>query len=131
MTTKSVSSAHTDLNSRIGELGQPPILKGDIAVRTALRNLFTSYVGSRSRIFNQTWGSSVMRLLQEPMNEITAARIRAEIISTATTWEPRITILNYETSVSVNYLNARYDVKLVYRVNATGSVSTYILALEP
>lgn len=131
MTTKSVSSAHTDLNSRIGELGQPPVLKGDIAVRTALKNLFSSYVGSRSRTFNQTWGSSVIRLLQEPMNEITAARLRAEIISTASSWEPRITILNYETTVTVNYLKAMYDVRLVYRVNATGAVSTYILSLEP
>lgn len=131
MTTKAITSTHSDLNPRIGELGQPPILKGDVAVRAALRNLFSSYVGSRSRTFNQTWGSAIMNLLQEPMTEVTAARLRAEIISTATTWEPRVTVINYETSVDVDYNRARYNVKLTYRVNATGSISTYNLSLEP
>jgi phage baseplate assembly protein W len=131
MTTKAISSSHSDLNPRIGEIGQPPILKGDAAVRAALKNLLSSYVGCRSRTFNQTWGSGIMNLLQEPMTEVTAARLRAEIISTVTTWEPRVTVLNYETSVDIDYNKARYNVKLVYRVNALGSISTYNLSLEP
>jgi phage baseplate assembly protein W len=121
---------YKDLNPRFGFLGQPPILQGDEAVKSAIRTLIASPIGSRSRTFNQRWGSALMELLQEPISQITAGAIRAAAFSSIKTWEPRVTLIENSCSFIPNYDLPGYDVKLVYTINDPSTVYAYTLSLK-
>lgn len=119
-----------DLNSRFGEPGQPPALVGDAAVRSALRNLLTSYPGSRSRTFNQRWGSGILDILQEPISQVTAGSLRINTIAAIKTWEPRVSLIESSCRFAPNYNLPGYDVTLVYTIRDAATVYAYELTLK-
>ena len=121
---------YRDLNSRFGETGQPPVLQGDASVRASLRNLLSSYIGSRSRTFNQRWGSAVMEVLQEPITQVTAGALRVAVSGTIKTWEPRVSLIDSQCTFVPNMVLPGYDVKLVYRINDSSTVYAYLISLQ-
>jgi phage baseplate assembly protein W len=121
---------YRDLNVKFGDFGQPPVLQGEAAVRSSIRNLLTSSIGSRSRTFNQRWGSSLMEILQEPISQVTAGALQAATMASLKTWEPRVTLIESRCSFIPNYTLPGYDVKLVYKINDANTVYAYVLSLE-
>lgn len=127
---QTVKPRHSDLNVRFGLPGAPGILYGKEAVQAAIRLFFASPVGSRSRTFNPLWGCDLIRLLQEPMSEVTAGAIKATAIASLARFEPRITIMAPLTKIVPNYAAGRYDVTLVYKMSGIDHINSYNLKLE-
>lgn len=123
-------NTYVDLNPLIGTEGQPPVLTGEAALKKALRNLFASHIRSRSRTFNQRWGCMLMSVLQEDIGEQTAAKIRAILVSTAATWDPRVTVVVSGVTVSVNKQGNGYECGVPFRENSTGFLHQFNLTLE-
>lgn len=121
---------HSDLNPLFGTPGAAPILYGKEAVQTAIRIFFSSPVGSRSRTFNQLWGCDLIRLLQEPMGEVTAGAIKATAIAALARFEPRITILVPLTTVTPEYATASYNIRLVYKLSGVDYAISYNFRLK-
>ena len=103
-----------DVNSQYGLNNKPVLLPGVAAINNSLRNLFGCPIGHRGRIFQPTYGTLFYPLLQEPMDAITANKIRASTIQSIERWEPRIRLDYRNTAVIPDTANARYVVRIVY-----------------
>lgn len=68
------------------------------------------------RLFNPGFGSGIEELLFEPMDELTAIKLYDTVIFSIEKWEPRVT-LNYGSStVTPDYPNRCYEVKLYFNI---------------
>ncbi len=103
-----------DVNSLFRLNGRPCLLPGVHAINNSLMNLFRCPIGARGRIFQPTYGTFLYTLLHEPLDQITANKIRASLIQSIERWEPRIAIDYANTSVTPNVNIAGFVVQIVY-----------------
>lgn len=103
-----------DVNTQVGLNGKPELLPDVHAIQNALRNLFRCPIGARGRIFRPDYGNHFWRLLQEPKDEITAAKVRASLIQTIQRWEPRILLNQRQTQVIPSTQLNGFIVRVVY-----------------
>ena len=82
------------------------------AIARSIRNLIMTVPGERP--FNPTLGSSVSRLLFDPMDQMTSLNIQNEIEHTINTFEPRVELLGV--LVTPNYDENEYDIVIKYKV---------------
>lgn len=95
----------------------------------SLVNLFNCPIGARGPIFEPTYGTLLYQHLQEPIDEITAASIRINLIQAIERWEPRIDLIHNLTSVVPDYDIPGYRVRVGYIVRLTGASSSATFTL--
>lgn len=127
---KGSRATYLDLNRNFGSSSEPDILFDSNAISQALHNIFSTSPGEAGPIFNPEFGSLLPYLLQEPMDEVTAFKVRAATIQAVQRWEPRIFIDNQNTFVEADYQSLAYRVTLTYVIRKTGEKSTSNLVIS-
>ena len=101
--------------------------KSDVeAIKISLKNLIraTFY----ERLFNSSIGSSVYRLLFEPMSPIVSVMMKRAIEQTITNFEPRVALQNV--IVTTQYDNNSFSVDIEYTILGTQSMQLFSMILE-
>jgi phage baseplate assembly protein W len=88
---------YLDVNTLVGVTSAQELLADILAINNSLYNLLSTPKGSR--IFQPLYGSNLMNLIHEPADDLTAWRIRNELIDAIYKWEPRVRLIVGETSV--------------------------------
>jgi phage baseplate assembly protein W len=119
-----------DVNSRMGESLKPDLLPDIQAINNSLYNLLRCPIGARGPIFQPEYGTLLYRLLHEPLDPITANKIRISFIQAIQRWEPRINIDMEWTSVVPSYSQASFTVTVYYTIaaDAQEGVATFSLS---
>ena len=101
--------------------------KSDVeAIKISLKNLIrTSFY---ERLFNSSIGSSVYRLLFEPMSPIVSVMMKRAIEQTITNFEPRVALQNV--IVTTQYDNNSFSVDIEYTILGTQSMQSFSMILE-
>lgn len=101
--------------------------KSDVeAIKISLKNLIrTSFY---ERLFNSSIGSSVYRLLFEPMSPIVSVMMKRAIEQTITNFEPRVALQNV--IVTTQYDNNSFAVDIEYTILGTQSMQSFSMILE-
>jgi phage baseplate assembly protein W len=82
------------------------------------------------RLFNPEFGTDIERYLFEPCDDITSAKIYADIYGAIRKWDARVKLSNSQSTVIANPENHSYTIKLVFQVVGLGDTyfdSTYTL----
>lgn len=85
---------YSDVNLDLGSSSPYELLYNQEAVMRAILNVLTTRKGTRP--FRRRMGSSLMEMLWEPLDEITAKRIRLQLMDDITTYENRVVIQDVE-----------------------------------
>lgn len=112
-----------DVNSRLAQNGRPDLLPNVRALVNSLFNLFQCPIGARGPIFEPEYGSILYNMLQEPLDLISANKIKAGVIQAIQRWEPRIEVDMMNSWVRPDYTNNAFRVRLVFRLVATQEVA--------
>jgi phage baseplate assembly protein W len=112
-----------DVNSKLTLNGRPDLLPNIRALMNSLFNLFQCPVGARGPIFEPEYGSILYSLLQEPLDLISANKIKAGVIQAIQRWEPRIEVDIMRTFVVPDYRYNAFRVRLVFKLIATQEVA--------
>lgn len=116
---KTVHSIWLDVNTLIGVSPLPDLVPDVQAINNSLYNLFRCPVGARGPIFQPEYGSGLMQLLHEPLDYITANKIKMYLFQAIQRWEPRVNIDMGNSFVKVNSnINAFYA-QMAYTIVAT------------
>lgn len=111
-----------DVNSQLTQNGRPDLLPNIRALMNSLFNLFQCPIGARGPIFEPEYGSILYSMLQEPLDLISANKIRAGVIQAIQRWEARIEVDHSATFVTPDYSHNAFVVRLVFRLVATQEV---------
>lgn len=99
----------------VGELGSVGILHDEKCIKQSIMTIFSTV--SLERVRNPI-GSGLIKLLFQPVNNITAGRIRNELVSVIERWEPRVSVTRFV--VTANIETHTYDVDVTYTINKIG-----------
>lgn len=113
-----------DVNSRIGTVGKPDLLSNAAAINNSLYNLFRTPIGARGPIGQPEYGTSLPFILHEPLDYITANKIKIVIIQAIQRWEPRVYVDMNSTVVNVDRNNNAFRAAIRYTVIATKEAGT-------
>ena len=103
-----------DVNTRVTQDALPDRLPDSLSiVHSSLFNLFNCSIGERGKIFQPEYGSEWKMFLQEPIDLITAAKMRIAMIQAISRWEPRISLDYAKCSIIPNTLIPGYEVRVV------------------
>ena len=103
-----------DTNSQFTINNLPDRLPDQLSISlSSLYNLFNCPIGARGKIFQPEYGSEWYFFLQEPIDEITAAKMRIAMIQAIARWEPRIVLDYSQTSITPDENAAAYYVRIV------------------
>jgi len=105
-----------DVNTQMGLNGKSDLLPNIQAINNSLYNLFRCPIGARGPIFQPEYGTGLLNLLHDPMDYITANKIRVVFIQAVQRWETRIELDMNRTRVDPNAMLAAYHVQLWYSV---------------
>lgn len=108
-----------DANSQFTQDNLPDRLPDDLAIVNSLFNLFNCSIGERGKIFQPEYGSEWRAYLQEPIDAITAAKMRISMINSIGRWEPRITLDYSRTTITPIYELPGYAVRIYATNNIT------------
>jgi phage baseplate assembly protein W len=111
---KTSGAIWVDINTYARMDGQSDLLIDVSAINNAIKNLFTCHIGARGPAFNPAYGTFLSRLLQEPLDNESAQKIRVSAIQSLQKWEPRIQIVTQDTQVLPIPDYASYFVKVAY-----------------
>jgi phage baseplate assembly protein W len=87
-------------------------LKNETAIARSVRNIVFTLPGEK--FFNSNFGSQISNSLFENVDEISASIIRDEIRNSITNYEPRVELINVQTTP--DYDNASFNVLIQYRI---------------
>lgn len=117
-------ATYIDVNSLITSSSLPSLLADFDSVKwSSFYNLFRCPTGARGRIFNARYGSRLLWLLQEPLDDTTATEIYHELDDAIKTWEPRVKVNMPQSSVRVDFGIPGYRCVLSLTDQITGQVS--------
>jgi phage baseplate assembly protein W len=112
--TSTVGATWIDTNTRFTLNNLPDRLPDEMSITySSLVNLFTCQIGERGKTFQPEYGCELYALLQEPIDAITATRIRIGLIQAIGRWEPRIALDYGQTSVTENIMIPGYEIRIV------------------
>lgn len=107
----------SDINPDVSLDGPFELVFNEDAIIKSLETCFTT--PKFSRVFRRRFGSRLMDLLFQPMDDITANSIGFELKQVAQEWENRITNINV--TVIPDYDNQQYYVELTYTIPLLGN----------
>jgi len=103
-----------DVNTDFTLNNLPDRIPDDLSiVYASLINLFRCPIGARGKIFQPEYGSEWYQFLQEPIDQVTAAKMQIAMIQAIARWEPRIQLDYSKTSITANTLIPGYEVRIV------------------
>lgn len=103
-----------DVNTLITQNNLPDRIPDELSiVHSSLINLFNCNIGERGKIFQPEYGSEWRPFLQEPIDEITAAKMQIAMIQAIARWEPRIQLDVGQSSITPDYNIPGYIVRIV------------------
>ena len=108
------STKFSDANINITGTSPAEKVFDDDSVNASILTILSTPVGSR--VFNRTFGSNIDAFRFEPMDSVTADRIKYEIINRIGAWETRIAL--QRTDVVPDYANNQYYVEMEYTIPA-------------
>lgn len=123
-------ASYADLNRNFGSEGAGDLLLDGKAVSQAFFNLFTTIPGEAGPIFEPEFGSLLPLLLQEPMDDITLAKLAGATIQAAQRWEPRAELDLQRTRIEADEFSQSYLVTLVYSLRLNGEPIVSKIRLE-
>lgn len=103
---------YSDINSRTPTLN--PLVFDIQSVYQSLYNLFNTRVGER--LFLPEFGFPLDDYLFEVIDDATAFSIYSVVVSTITRWETRIVLDTFNTKVTADPDNNKYDLFLVFQM---------------
>lgn len=107
----------SDINPDVSLDGPFELVFNEDSIVKSLETCFTT--PKFSRVFRRRFGSRLMDLLFQPMDDITANSIGFELKQVAQEWENRITNINV--TVIPDYDNQQYYVELTYTIPLLGN----------
>jgi phage baseplate assembly protein W len=116
-------SVFLDVNTLADINGKPDLLPDVQAINNSLYNLFRCSVGGRGPAFQPEYGTNLMQLIHDPMDMITANKIRIFMIQAIQRWEPRIILDMQRTVVNPVPEMPGFTVQVfytIYGLNITG-----------
>lgn len=119
--TQIVNVVWLDVNTKLGESPKPDLLPNFFAINNSLYNLFRCPVGARGPIGQPEYGVNLINLIHEPLDYITANRIRIVLIQAIQRWEPRIIVDMTRTRVDPVTESSSFQVGVFYTLVATNS----------
>ncbi len=119
-----------DVNTQIGDNGKPDLVSNVAAINNSLFNLFRCNIGGRGPIFQPEYGTGLMQLLQEPLDYITANKIRIVFIQAIQRWEPRIELDMSRTRVDPDFDRAAFQVQIRYAIVGLGDQGSFNFAMK-
>ena len=125
--------AWLDVNTLLDVNGRSDLLPGVQAINNSLYNLFRCNIGARGPIFDPEYGTSLYPLLHEPLDYITAGKVRMFLIQAIQRWEPRVILDMNRTTVVPNHNLPGFVVSIYYSllgVNETGNYTINLSALK-
>lgn len=115
-TTRSVgevtSIIFSDVNFFLSPADNYTLVYDEDSIKNSVLTILRTAKGSRP--FQRNFGTSLLNLVFEPLNNLTAARIRTELFEAITSEEPRLSITNLIVRVDENLDS--------YYVNLEGSI---------
>jgi phage baseplate assembly protein W len=108
-----------DVNTRIGLNGRADLVSDIQAVNNSLYNLFRCPIGARGPIGQPEYGTSLIWILHEPLDFITANKIKIVIIQAIQRWEPRVVLDMKNTSVTPVIATMSFQAAVHYTLSAT------------
>lgn len=105
-------AAWIDLSSTFTLDNLPDRIPNDLAISNSLYNLFKCPIGARSRTFQPTYGCDLYYMLQEPIDEITAVKLRIVVIQAIIKWEPRLKLVYERCTVQPDFSIPGYILRL-------------------
>lgn len=85
---------YSDVNLDLGAASSYELLYNGDAVMRSILTILTTRRGTRP--FRRTFGSSLMELLFDPLDDVTAKRIRTQLLRDIAANEPRVAIQEVE-----------------------------------
>lgn len=93
-----------DINTLVSQDNLPDRLPDQLSItNSSLRNLLTTRIGERGKIFQPEYGSEWYTYLQEPLDDVTATKMQITLIQAIARWEPRIVLDYANTYIQPNY----------------------------
>ena len=96
------------------------------SIKRSIKNLLLTNLGEAP--FFPQFGSGLQRMLFEPIDAITSAKIQTEITETITAFEPRVTILQLLITPTPD--ESQYRIDLALQLNNLATPFTITLYLE-
>lgn len=106
----------SDVNANVQITGPYELSYNEVAIQEALETCFATPV--RSRMWRRRFGSRLLHLLFQPMNDDTARSISLVLKDVAEKWEDRIA--NITCKVLPDYENQQYYVEFTYTIPKLG-----------
>lgn len=119
-----------DVNTRLGDSPKPDLLPNIQAINNSIYNLFRCPIGARGPIFQPEYGSSLYRLLHEPLDFNTANKIKMYTIQALQRWEPRVNVDLLGSGVVPVLELAAFRVTIKYTIVATNSFGEGVFLLN-
>jgi phage baseplate assembly protein W len=119
-----------DVNTQIDINGKPDLVANVQAINNSLFNLFRCNIGARGPIFQPEYGTGLLNLLEEPMDYITANKIRMVLIQAIQRWEPRIEVDQNRTRVDPNTALAAFQVQVYYSIIGLDQQGNFAFAMK-
>jgi phage baseplate assembly protein W len=116
-----------DLERRFQQRSNQIVVTGADALNENIDNILECPVGSF--MFNRAFGSRIKSILFEPMNDLTAYRLKISIIEAIEKWEPRVLVLVQQSAVIPYYDIHFYNAYIVYQILANDQIVTYVRSL--
>lgn len=101
---------YSDVNLDLGSTSSYELLYNEQAVVRSILNILGTNKGTRP--FRRNFGASLLEILFDPLDEITAKRLRLRLMQDILQYEPRVTVQDVEVVPD-------YDLDAYY-VNVTG-----------
>jgi phage baseplate assembly protein W len=106
-----------DVNTRVTQDSLPDRVGDDVAIiHSSLFNLMNCMPGQRSRIFQPEYGSLWMSFINEPISDVTAAKMQLMLFESIKRWEPRVQLDLDRSSIDPDTNIPGYRVRLVFRM---------------
>jgi phage baseplate assembly protein W len=116
-----------DLERRFLQRSNQIVVTGADALNENIDNILECPVGSF--MFNRAFGSRIKSILFEPMNDLTAYRLKISIVEAIEKWEPRVQVVLQTSSVIPYYDIHLYVAQVVYIILSNNQIVTYVRSL--
>lgn len=133
MKTSITDATWIDINTNYQLNNLPDRITDNLAiVRSSLFNLFNCTPGQRGRIFQPTYGSSWLYFLQEPINSVTATKIRMLMFQDIAKWETRVQVDTQNTFIIADTNIPGYRCRLALILpNLAGTIPAIDFEITP
>ena len=112
MSSSTTPVVFSDINPEVGSVSRYELVYNETAIRQSVLTILSTRKNTRP--FRRNFGSYVMDMLFDPMDDFTATRLKTEMLTAIQEWEPRI-VMKSSTCIP-DYDNQRYFVQLEFQI---------------